>query len=146
MAKRIIKLGQLVSTDPEAAAGQIVSALNEHDLNMTRAAATMGVDVSTLRRWVAKLEALGLISDVEASRRHPIGALVRSNPDRAARELIRLMKRYGGSLLAASEAEGLDVSTLYRWIDRLNGSISATMRPTFEAANSTWVRGGRIEA
>lgn len=49
-------LGLLISTDPERAKVRILRALRAAGGNNTRAAAALGVDLATLKRWVNKLE------------------------------------------------------------------------------------------
>jgi transposase-like protein len=56
MAKRSVELGNLVRLNPTTAISRLKKALAATGGNLTWTAEQLGVDVSTLRRWVTKLD------------------------------------------------------------------------------------------
>jgi DNA-binding MarR family transcriptional regulator len=56
MAYRQLKLGLLVRLHPDLAADKILAAYRRHGGRAKRAAAHLGVDRSTLNRWIGALE------------------------------------------------------------------------------------------
>lgn len=57
MTYRNIDIGRLVKKSPENAAKRLLEELGKNGGNIVWTAERIGVDVATLRRWIAKLDA-----------------------------------------------------------------------------------------
>lgn len=60
MAFRYHEVGYLVREQPRAARDRLRQLFKEEHGNATRVAASLSVDVKTVRRWIAQLAAAGL--------------------------------------------------------------------------------------
>jgi transcriptional regulator of acetoin/glycerol metabolism len=66
MAYRTSKLGLLVRLQPSLAADEILAAYRRHGGQAKRAAEHLGVDRSTLNRWIGALELRPRIEQIRA--------------------------------------------------------------------------------
>ena len=71
---------------------------------------------------------------------HPVGGIVDTNPDLAAKKICAHLEANEGAMEAAAEALGVNVATLRRWVSRLRGKgkkigpIRARGNPQLERA------------
>lgn len=72
MARRFVKLGAYLRINPEKTREILLAKYREHDGNTIRTSDELGVAISTLNRWVDRLDELGypMKEDIQRMRDH----------------------------------------------------------------------------
>lgn len=112
-------IGRLARRQPREAEARLREAFADNDDDIARVAASMGVSVATVRRWMIRV----------GYKEGRIGKLIGRWPDLARRRLLEALDATGGNVGWAADRLGVSLTTIRRWIRRLDGEgrVSAAL-------------------
>lgn len=127
MARRVCWFTRMHRWNPRDAVIELRRAAEQSCGSWGRLAADLGVSQGAARKICAqhgialgeKPRMIETEVDAMAFRYNTLGRLVSEEPDHAADLLVRQIKEHDGNLAAVAEANDVNYTTLWRWINRL---------------------------